>query len=112
MEQQAQQKLPSCFWELLVVPLQHLIPEPYQCLQPLLLQRANELLGVKSSAGESLPSQVENLEATYAAELQRIVDDPVLVQFIFEDRRYKPDELVGIIKRISAWGQTTEESDA
>ena len=54
----------------------------------------------------------EEFDALPAAELQRIVDDPVLVQFIFEDRRYKPDELVGIIKRISAWGQTTEESDA
>ena len=53
----------------------------------------------------------EEFDALPAAELQRIVDDPVLVQFIFEDRRYKPDELVGIIKRISAWGQT-EESDA
>jgi hypothetical protein len=41
-----------------------------------------------------------------------MVEDPVLVQFIFEDRRYKPDELVGIIKRIKAWGQTNEESDA
>jgi len=54
----------------------------------------------------------EEFDALPAAELQRIVDDPVLVQFIFEDRRYKPDELVGIIKRIKAWGQTTEESDA
>jgi len=54
----------------------------------------------------------EEFDALPAAELQRIVGDPVLVQFIFEDRRYKPDELVGIIKRISAWGQTTEESDA
>ena len=54
----------------------------------------------------------EEFDALPAAELQRIVDDPVLVQFIFEDRRYKPDELVGIIKRIKAWGQTTEESGA
>jgi len=54
----------------------------------------------------------EEFDALPAAELQRIVGDPVLVQFIFEDRRYKPDELVGIIKRISAWGQTTEESGA
>ena len=53
----------------------------------------------------------EEFDALPAAELQRIVDDPVLVQFIFEDRRYKPDELVGIIKRIKAWGQT-EESGA
>ena len=54
----------------------------------------------------------EEFDALPAAELQRIVDDPVLVQFIFEDRRYKPDELVGIIKRISSWGQNTDEGDA
>ena len=54
----------------------------------------------------------EEFDALPAAELQRIIDDPVLVQFIFEDRRYKPDELVGIIKRIKAWGQTNEESGA
>ncbi|MEO2209214.1 MAG: hypothetical protein ABGX06_04660, partial [Candidatus Poseidoniia archaeon] len=46
----------------------------------------------------------EEFDAMPASELQRVVDDPVLVQFIFEDRRYKPDELVGIIKRIKAWG--------
>ena len=54
----------------------------------------------------------EEFDAMPAAELQRVVDDPVLVQFIFEDRRYKPDELVEIIKRIKAWGQTSEESDS
>ena len=54
----------------------------------------------------------EEFDAMPASELQRVVDDPVLVQFIFEDRRYKPDELVGIIKRIKAWGQTSEESDS
>ena len=54
----------------------------------------------------------EEFDALPAAELQRIVGDPVLVQFIFEDRRYKPDELVGIIKRISSWGQNTDEGDA
>ena len=54
----------------------------------------------------------EEFDALPAIELQRMVEDPVLVQFIFEDRRYKPDELVGIIKRIKAWGQTNEESDA
>ncbi len=54
----------------------------------------------------------EEFDAMPAAELQRVVDDPVLVQFIFEDRRYKPDKLVGIIKRIKAWGQTSEESDS
>ena len=54
----------------------------------------------------------EEFDALPAAELQRIVDDPVLVQFIFEDRRYKPDELVGIIKRIKEWGRTDSEAGA
>jgi hypothetical protein len=35
-----------------------------------------------------------------------MVEDPVLTKFIFEDRRYKPDELVGIVKRIKEWGST------
>jgi hypothetical protein len=41
-----------------------------------------------------------------------MVDDPVLVNFIFEDRRYKPDELVGIIKRIKEWGRTDSGVEA
>ena len=28
----------------------------------------------------------------------------VLIRFIFEDRKYRPDELVGIVKRIKEWG--------
>ena len=48
----------------------------------------------------------EEFDALPAAELQRMVEDPVLTKFIFEDRRYKPDELVGIVKRIKEWGST------
>ena len=47
-----------------------------------------------------------------ASELQRMVEDPILVNFLFEDRRYKPDELVGIIKRIKEWGRTESEAEA
>ena len=54
----------------------------------------------------------EEFDALPAAELQRMVEDPVLINFIFEDRRYKPDELVGIIKRIKAWGQENSGGDA
>jgi hypothetical protein len=54
----------------------------------------------------------EEFDALPAAELQRMVEDPILINFIFEDRRYKPDELVGIIKRIKAWGQENSEGDA
>ena len=47
-----------------------------------------------------------------ASELQRMVEDPILVNFLFEDRRYKADELVGIIKRIKEWGRTESEAGA
>jgi hypothetical protein len=46
----------------------------------------------------------EEFDALPAAELQQMVRDPVLIRFIFEDRRYRPDELVGIVKRIKQWG--------
>ena len=47
-----------------------------------------------------------------ASALQSMVEDPILVNFLFEDRRYKPDELVGIIKRIKEWGRTESEAEA
>ena len=46
----------------------------------------------------------EEFDALPAAELQQMIRDPVLIRFIFEDRRYRPDELVGIVKRIKQWG--------
>ena len=51
----------------------------------------------------------EEFDALPAAELQRMVDDKVLTDFIFNDRRYKTDELVGIVKRIKDWGSTDTE---
>ena len=54
----------------------------------------------------------EEFDALPAVELQRMIDDPILVNFIFEDRRYKADELVGIIKRIKEWGRTDSEAEA
>ena len=54
----------------------------------------------------------EEFDAMPASELQRMVEDPILVNFLFEDRRYKPDELVGIIKRIKEWGRTESEAEA
>jgi hypothetical protein len=53
----------------------------------------------------------EEFDALPAAELQSMVEDPILVRFIFEDRRYKPDELVGLVKRIKEWGRTSIEED-
>ena len=54
----------------------------------------------------------EEFDALPAAELQRMVDDKVLTEFIFNDRRYKADELVGIVKRIKDWGNTDTEGGA
>ena len=54
----------------------------------------------------------EEFDAMPASELQSMVEDPILVNFLFEDRRYKPDELVGIIKRIKEWGRTESEAEA
>jgi len=52
----------------------------------------------------------EEFDALPAAELQKMVDDNVLTDFIFNDRRYKTDELVGIVKRIKEWGRTESDS--
>ena len=40
-----------------------------------------------------------------ASELQEMIRDPVLVRFLFEERNYRPDELVGIVRRIKQWGE-------
>jgi len=34
-----------------------------------------------------------------------MIRDPVLVRFLFEERNYRPDELVGIVRRIKQWGE-------
>ncbi|MCP2506764.1 MAG: hypothetical protein NLN64_00505 [Candidatus Thalassarchaeaceae archaeon] len=46
----------------------------------------------------------DEFDALPAVELQKMVQDPVLIRFIFEDRKYRPDELVGVVKRIKDWG--------
>ncbi len=53
----------------------------------------------------------EEFDALPAVELQKMIEDPILVQFIFEDRRYKTEELVGIIKKIKEWGQIPSGGD-
>ena len=32
-----------------------------------------------------------------------MIRDPVLVRFLFEERNYRPEELVGIVRRIKQW---------
>ena len=49
----------------------------------------------------------EEFDAMPAAELQGMIRDPVLVRFIFEDRNYRADELVGIVRRIKQWGESS-----
>ena len=47
----------------------------------------------------------EEFDALPASELQGMIRDPVLVRFLFEERSYRPDELVGIVRRIKQWGE-------
>jgi len=48
----------------------------------------------------------EEFDSMPASELQAMIQDPVLVRFIFEERKYSADELVGIVQRIKQWGET------
>jgi hypothetical protein len=48
----------------------------------------------------------EEFDSMPAAELQNLIKDPVLVRFIFEERKYRADELVGIVRRIKQWGES------
>ena len=47
----------------------------------------------------------DEFDALPASELQGMIRDPVLVRFLFEERNYRPDELVGIVRRIKQWGE-------
>ena len=49
---------------------------------------------------------IEEFDAMPASELQGMIRDPVLVRFLFEERNYRPDELVGIVRRIKQWGDS------
>ena len=48
----------------------------------------------------------EEFDSMPASELQGMIQDPVLVRFIFEERNYSADELVGIVQRIKQWGDS------
>ena len=55
---------------------------------------------------------LKNSEDVFRIFPPRIGSTPyLLTKFIFEDRRYKPDELVGIVKRIKEWGSTSSEEE-
>lgn len=53
----------------------------------------------------------EEFDLLPAKDLQKLLKDPILIRFIFEDRKYRPDELVGIVKRIKEWGSNEYGSD-
>ena len=38
-----------------------------------------------------------------AQQLQEMIQDPVLVQFVFENKKYDLEQTVAIVKRIKAW---------
>ena len=47
----------------------------------------------------------EEFDSLPARDLQKMVNDPVLIKFIFEDRRYSMEEIIAVIKRIKTWGR-------
>ena len=67
--------------------------------------------GLKNIIGGEINEYTKLQAQSREQALQRMIDDQVLTKFIFEDRRYKPDELVGIVKRIKEWGSTSSEEE-
>ena len=65
-------------------------------IRQVLLSRVRNINGLTREEFDSMP----------AAELQNLIRDPVLVRFIFEERKYRADELVGIVRRIKQWGES------
>ncbi|RJU87906.1 MAG: hypothetical protein DWC02_02540, partial [Candidatus Poseidoniales archaeon] len=48
----------------------------------------------------------EEFDSLPARELQGMIQDPVLVKFVFENRNYSLEQTVAIVKRIKVWGRT------
>ncbi|MGB0201263.1 MAG: DUF4350 domain-containing protein [Candidatus Poseidoniaceae archaeon] len=48
----------------------------------------------------------EEFDSLPARELQGMINDPVLVKFVFENKNYSLEQTVAIVKRIKAWGRT------
>ena len=53
----------------------------------------------------------EEFDALSSEELQGLVEDPVLTRFIYDNRRYKTEELVAIVKRMKEWGPDEDDPD-
>jgi len=67
-------------------------------IRQVLLTRIRNVNGLNREEFDLLP----------ASELQQLVKDPVLVRFIFEERSYRADELVAIVRRIKQLGEVSE----
>ena len=48
----------------------------------------------------------EEFDALPARELQTMISDPVLVKFVFENKKYSLEQTVAVVKRIKVWGRT------
>tara|TARA_B100000131_G_scaffold124298_1_gene121450 strand:+ start:1710 stop:3314 length:1605 start_codon:yes stop_codon:yes gene_type:complete len=48
----------------------------------------------------------EEFDAMPASELQKMIKDPVLIKFVFENRDYSLEQMVTIVKRIKVWGKS------
>ncbi len=48
----------------------------------------------------------EEFDSLPARELQSMINDPVLVKFVFENKNYSLEQTVAIVKRIKGWGRT------
>ena len=67
-------------------------------IRQVLLTRVRNVNGLNREEFDLLP----------ASELQQLIKDPVLVRFIFEERSYRADELVAIVRRIKQLGEAKE----
>jgi len=48
----------------------------------------------------------EEFDALPARELQSMIEDPILVKFVFENKNYSLEQTVAIVKRIKVWGKS------
>ena len=68
--------------------------------------RANKVKQVLLSRVRNLNSLTrDEFDALPARELQKMIADPVLIKFVFEDRNYSLEQLVAVVKRVKMWGR-------
>ena len=69
-------------------------------------QRPNKVKQVLLSRVRNLNSLTrDEFDALPARELQKMISDPVLIKFVFEDRNYSLEQLVAVVKRVKMWGR-------